>query len=303
MRRIAQLARRARRIGTLRHRVTGRRLPVFRARSGGRNYRMVARRRGQRLELEFIGPEELGMMEMETEMESTRKLDPGLVALTERIMAREVDLEQPGSTSWTTCFTAADVTKVEKAYKDNAKVKPADRCSCIVMLNVALGQLLPLTLKQNRARGTSNRTVQMAALTTETIEQAMKQLEKQGFALPATVMDFVDKRNKRAGTLKPEKLKASVRDEVLKLADKKGCWFAFAMSVMDGYHSVLLLVDRTGASPRIYWLDQHSTGVNNDVTSTLDQKLTSKTQEWWQDVMNTKNKGYDTTIRLWPLRK
>ena len=56
IRRIAQLARRARRIGTLRHRPTGRRLPVFRSAVGRRSYRIVARPRGQRLEIQIVRP-------------------------------------------------------------------------------------------------------------------------------------------------------------------------------------------------------------------------------------------------------
>lgn len=72
---------------------------------------------------------------------------------------------------------------------------------------------------------------------------------------------------------------------------------------MDGYHSVLLLVDHTAADAKIYWLDQFSTGLDDDVTDSLDQRLTDKTQGWWQAVMGIKRKGYNTTICLWPLRK
>jgi hypothetical protein len=143
----------------------------------------------------------------------------------------------------------------------------------------------------------------MPKLTTKTIEKAMAALVSQGYALRPTVMNFYDRRNKTAGTLKPERLRASVQDKVLSLADTEGCWFAFGLSIMDGYHSVLLVVDRTGSDARIYWLDQFSNGVNDDVTASLDQRITDKTQGWWQAVMDEKRKGYNTTIRIWPLRK
>lgn len=47
-RRVGQIAKGARRVGTLRSRRTGRRYPVFGARSGGRSYRIVTRPRGAR---------------------------------------------------------------------------------------------------------------------------------------------------------------------------------------------------------------------------------------------------------------
>jgi hypothetical protein len=198
------------------------------------------------------------------------------------------------------------VAKVEKVYRDNvsaASANSVDRCSCIVMLNMALGQLLPLRLKQNRARSTSDRRVQMGDLSTETIEKAMQQLRQKGYTVAPTVMNFFDRRGRTAGTLKPERLKASVRDKVLADSKTEGCWFVFGMSIMDGYHSVLLLVDHTAADDKIYWLDQFSTGLDDDVTDSLDRRLTDMTQRWWQAVMDTKRKGYNTTIRLWPLRK
>jgi hypothetical protein len=78
------------------------------------------------------------------------------------------------------------------------------------------------------------------------------------------------------------------------------------MSIMNGYHSVLLLVDNTAADAKIHWLDQYSGGLNDplsNVTDSLDQRLTDKTQAWWQAVKDEKHKGYKTTIRLWRLRK
>jgi hypothetical protein len=145
--------------------------------------------------------------------------------------------------------------------------------------------------------------VQMGALTTETIEKAMAQLRRADYAKPAITINFFDRRNKTAGTLKPVRLKRSVQKAVLDLSTPKGCWHAYGMSIMDGYHSVLLLVDKTGNDGKIYWLDQFSTDINDEVTTTLDQRVTTKTQDWWQAVKDTKNVGYNTTVRVWPLRK
>ena len=103
--------------------------------------------------------------------------------------------------------------------------------------------------------------------------------------------DFEDRRGRRAGTLAPVRLTTSVRDAVLSESKTKGCWFAYGLSIMDGYHSVLLLVDRTGAEAKIYWLDQFSSGLDEDVTNTLDQRLTEKTQHWWRSVMEKKRRA------------
>ena len=252
--------------------------------------------------LDFDAPDDEANDELQL-----RELDPALVDLAERTMAREIPfVEYQVAVRWTTCFSAADIATVKKVYEDNAAAAGTaggDRCSCIVMLNVGLGQLLSLGLKEHRARGTSERRVQMANLTTETIEKAMQQLRRKGYAVGPARMNFFDRRMRTAGTLKPERLKASVRDRVLADSKKEGCWFAFGLSIMDGYHSVLLLVDRSTAEAKVYWLDQFSAGLNRDVTDSLDQELTDRTQVFWQRAMDTKGKGYDTTIRLWQLRK
>jgi hypothetical protein len=235
------------------------------------------------------------------------ELDSSVLDIAERTIAREApEFEEQVASRWTGCFSAADVARVEQVYQDNegaASANGIDRCSCIVMLNVALGQLLSLPLKSNRARSKSTRTVQMGSLTTKSIEKAMQQLRNKGYAQAPTVMNFYDRRNKTAGTLKPVKLKASVQAKVLALAKTKGCWFAYGLSIMDGYHSVLLLVDRTGTAAKIYWLDQFSAGLTDDVTTSLDQRVTDKTLGWWQAVMDEKGKGYNTTIRIWPLKR
>ena len=236
-----------------------------------------------------------------------RELDPVLLDIAEKIISRELPAtEYETPKTWTRCFSGPDIAKVKKVYEDNivaANTKSNDRCSCIVMLNVALGQLLPLRLKQHPARSESNRSVQMANLSTESIEASLRQLQRKGFATPPAVMNFYDRRGRTAGTLKPERLKLSVQNKIMAYAKTKGCWFAFGMSVMDGYHSVLLIVDHTADDAKIYWLDQFSTGLDDDVSTTLDHRLTEMTQRWWQAVMDEKKKGYNTMIRLWPLRK
>jgi len=260
---------------------------------------------------EFGWPGEFGF-EVYEFGESEVGKDPALMALAERIMARRPirrsTMEFEGGKKrkrLTPCFGAADIERARQTYRDNATAATAngtDRCSCIVMLNVALGQLLKLKTKNNPARGTSTRIVKMGALTTETIEKAMAQLKRAGLARPETKVDFFDSRNKTAGTLKPIRLQKSVQKVVLALAPKEGCWYAFGLSIMDGYHSVLLVVDKTGTEGKIYWLDQFTSDIE-DVTTTLDDRITTKTQAFWQAVKDGPKKiGSNTTARIWPLR-
>ena len=170
------------------------------------------------------------------------------------------------------------------------------------MLNVGLAGLLDLPTKSSKARSTSSRNVDMADLSTESIERAMTQLVRRGYATGPRQFQFFDRRSRTAGTLKPERLKQSVQQAVLDASPSTGCFYAYGLSILDGYHSVLLVVDKTAASGRIYWLDQFKSGLSDEVTSTLDDRITTKTQTWWQSRMDTKHVGYNTTIRLWPLR-
>jgi hypothetical protein len=177
------------------------------------------------------------------------------------------------------------------------------------MLNVGIGQLLSLRTRDHPARGFKPgmprrpRRVQMGDLTTETIELAMAQLVRAGRATGPLRIDFTDRRGRRAGTLPPVALASSVLAAVTARSPRAGCWYAFGLSLMDGFHSVLLLVDHTGARPRIYWLDQFTRGLSRDVTTTLDAEITTFTQTSWQHVLDTKGKRFSTPVRLWQLRK
>lgn len=245
--------------------------------------------------------------------------DPALRALAERVAgATAVRFQQEvPRVRMTRCFTTTDIERVRTVYRENyaARQKNAnDSASCIVMLNVGLGQLLKLPLKETFARGGRNRTtgarltnrkVKMAKLTTSTIEKAVGQLRTKRFALKPIEIEFLDGRGKRAGTTPPDKLQRSVSARLLALSRPTGCWYAYSMSIMDGYHSVLLLVDRTGTNKRIFWLDQFSDDVRVDVASRLDDMLTASTKRYWQTFKTNNKKGYtsDTTVRLWPLQK
>jgi hypothetical protein len=208
-------------------------------------------------------------------------------------------------------FLVDVIKRVRQAYRENNKAgraKRVDRASCIVMLNIGLGHLLGLPMKERPARSTLNgkpvkaRKIKMGNLPTKSIEQAMAELQRRGLAHPPIAVDFLDRRGRTAGTLAPVRLKGSVAQAVLANTGPQEGWYGFGLSIMDGYHSVLLLVQRTGTGARIYWMDQFSTGINDDVTISLDERVTSKTIAWWQEVLAKKKKRFNTVARIWVLR-
>lgn len=247
---------------------------------------------------------------MESDLTASNLAESELGDLAEKVASRGTprpEGELPRlSTRWTRCFSTTDLTPVRQEYADNlaaAAGKEGDRASCIVMLNVALGRLLSLRRKSWPARGNSARRVQMANLTTYSIGRALGRLVTLGYARGPLRIEFLDSRGGRAGTTKPERLRSSVLAAVLARSPQKGCYYVFALSIMDDYHSVLLVVDRTRSRPLIEWFDQFSPRRIDDVTTTLDDRITHVTKQWWQGVKDTKGIGYKIPVRIWALRK
>jgi D-alanyl-D-alanine carboxypeptidase len=215
----------------------------------------------------------------------------------------EVSLRRP---RWTRCFATGELQQFRQAYSDNVRAAAAassDRAACIVMLNVGLGHLLRIRQKQWPARRGSSRRVLMGDLTTSTVDNAMQQLTRQGHAQGPTVIEFRNARGRRAGSTAPVSPSTSPLATVLARSPRHGCNYVFGMSIMDGYHSVLLVVDKTGSTAVVRWYDQFSPADGVDVTTTIDQRITNATRTWWQHVWDQKHVGYNTTLRIWQLRK
>ena len=76
------------------------------------------------------------------------------------------------------------------------------------------------------------------------------------------------------------------------------------MSLMDGYHSVLLTVDNHDrAKPRMYWSDQWQSkgGWKEYTRSSLDAEVVKLIQGWWDG--QAEGKKHNTIVRLWRLRQ
>lgn len=119
------------------------------------------------------------------------------------------------------------------------------------------------------------------------VDLVMDVLQRDGQAGEPAVVTFDSK-------LKDTKPPAEA--ELLKMLDptRPGIYF-FGVSVAKGYHTVLLAVENTvgpdgKASQKIFWLDQNSKGLTNDVTGKLGAEF------------GKHGKNPEQPSRIWPLR-
>ena len=185
-------------------------------------------------------------------------------------------------------FDASDIDAMRDYFKSNAKKTTPD--SCIVCMNKGLKLLI----------GDPNQKT-----TPESIEKTMELLQKDKRAGAAKEIYFVDKDGKQTkGVRRPEKLPENVFSTVLSMAGNDVGWSVFALSLLDGYHSVTLTLDNNDPSqPKIYWSDQWSSkgGWKEYGRDELDKEITSLVQGWW-DKQPPKGK-HTTVIRLWRLNQ
>lgn len=185
-------------------------------------------------------------------------------------------------------FTEEQFEPVRKVYEENAKKKSEDRDSCIVMVNKGLRKLFADQLK-GKPLGSE-------------MEKTMARLIALNLADQPIITEFLDTRSRiTKGTLEPDTLSESVEAKLFAVAGSEPGWHLFGLSIMDGYHSVLLALDnRVPTAAKIYWMDQIYTGYL-DVTNDLDDRITRLTKRWWNQVKAEKGVGYNTVVRIWPI--
>jgi hypothetical protein len=166
-------------------------------------------------------------------------------------------------------FTEEQFQPVQEAFEAN--VKKTTRDSCIIIVNKGLRKLFIEQLKGQRIRGDWVRSM----------ETAMDKLRALHLADKPTEIQFFDAKGRiTRGTLPPDVLSESAEAKVLSMVGPEVGWYLFGLSIMDGYHSVLLAVDnRNPAAPKIYWMDQIYSGFD-DITGKLDVRITELTKGW-----------------------
>lgn len=196
-------------------------------------------------------------------------------------------------------FDEASIKKMKDYFIENSKKPPKPekdppppppegwQDSCIVALNKGL----------KLGTGKSD-----LPTTPKTIEDTMRKIAGSGHSGEAREIWFESKSGKvsKSGSLRPEKLQASVWDTVISLSGGDPGWSVFTMSLLDGHHSVTLTLDATDpAAPRIFWSDQWESkgGWKEYTRSELDAEVTTRVQKWWDK--QAEGHKSNTVVRLW----
>lgn len=184
-------------------------------------------------------------------------------------------------------FTTDEVEKAKKFYYANVNAG-TNRLPCINTLNKGLKILLS---NQNLKTDTE-------------IQTTMQKLKEQNLVSEPVIINFLDKTGKETkGASEPEKLKNSLYDEIVKLAGEGQGFMIIGLSLMDGYHSITLVVDKTDTNnPKIYWNDQHESWKKYGKDE-LDKIVAEKTKRWWNKKLQESNVRFKTHITIWKIYK
>ncbi|HEY0405903.1 MAG TPA: N-acetylmuramoyl-L-alanine amidase [Pyrinomonadaceae bacterium] len=191
-------------------------------------------------------------------------------------------------------LAGADVQNMRSEFVRNATAGAA-KSNCITISNAGLRQLFGQSLLN------PNGTHKPLG---STIQDTMAALQGYGLAQAAQVFEFNDARGRLTkGVAAPVSLQTSVEAWMLSQAEAKAqsAWYCFGLSIMDGYHSVVLALSFSGTGnvdTRVYWADQIYSGWD-DVTGGVDDRLTRLTVGWWNPL--PVNRKARTRVTLWPL--
>jgi len=181
-------------------------------------------------------------------------------------------------------FTLAAVDKMREFFIKNANAGPDERLDCITTMNAALRLLL------NRPRHPVGNAV----------DKTMNSLQRTGRAAGPRIIEFLDESGQiTIGIKPPVKLSKSILAVMLEMADNEIGWSVFALSIMDGYHSVTLTLDNNDPKkPRAFWSDQWSKrgGWEEFDQEGLDKEITRHTIRWWDDFEPAKKPRTRSTL-------
>ena len=119
---------------------------------------------------------------------------------------------------------------------------------------------------------------------TNSVDRVMRTMRSQGRAGDEMVMQY--KRREKKWEPDPE------TELLSKVSTDFPGWYFFGLSVSGAYHTVTLVVDTTGGTPVVWWMDQFTRGFTKNVTGKLSEKM----QEDWLKP----SYGFATT-RIWPI--
>ena len=180
-------------------------------------------------------------------------------------------------------FHETAVARAEAFWKSNAtSSSPMD---CITTLNHAVRLLYA---NPNLGLGSQ-------------IDRSMEALRGQGLATARRDVEFKNEAGQpTTGVTAPDSLRESVYRVMLGLTNGERGFSVFGLSLMDGYHSVGLVLDhRDPAAPKVYWCDQWSSngGWREHTGASLDGEIERLTRNWWSSTKKPR-----TRATLWRLK-
>lgn len=187
-------------------------------------------------------------------------------------------------------FPLDGVATLEREFRANGALPRGTRKDCITIVNAVLPSIYgaritgPLGDRMTRT---------MAALEGMGLAGA-----RQDFEFLAADGTFTD------GRRRPDRLRDSLEDWMLTQAEanQQSAYYVFGAAVMHGYHSIMLVLAFSGRGhpdTQIYWCDQVHGGWD-PVLGSLDARITSSTQGWWDAETNPRRKPRTATM-VWPL--
>lgn len=189
-------------------------------------------------------------------------------------------------------FADPDVQRMRSTITANASRRGAAPPDNLVVLKAGLQSLYGAALQQ--ANGT-------ARPLGDSMEEVMAALVSMNLAAPEQDFDFVDQDGAPTrGSTRPEHLETSVEDWIMSHGVTGG-WRCFGLTLLDGYHNVILALAFNGANnpaTKLYWLDQIHGGFD-DVTRSCDTRITAHTQNWWDPLEQAQK--VSTKVSVWPL--
>jgi hypothetical protein len=166
-------------------------------------------------------------------------------------------------------FTAQAVTRMRDFFVQNATGGSPQ--SCIGTMNEGLRRLF------------DNPSIPVGS----EVHTTMEALRQAGHATSRQDIEFKDAGgNTTRGERPPESLSESLLARMQAMNGGAAGWSIFGLSLMDGYHSVLLSLDSTNpAQPAIYWSDQWPSngGWLSLDGAGLDARVTTLTRQWYPE--------------------
>jgi uncharacterized protein YcbK (DUF882 family) len=189
------------------------------------------------------------------------------------------------------------VQQMQAEFVANAARSQTEKLNCITIANAGLRKLFGSQLQN--ADGS-------AKALGDRINRTMAALQGYGLAQSETIFEFNDSQGRLTkGVVRPETLQSSVESWLLTQAEanQMSAWYCFGLSILDGYHSVILALAFSGTrhpDTKIYWADQIYNGWN-DITGGLDARLLELTQRWWDLQLAQQKPLPRTRATVWPL--